>query len=175
NFKGAAAAAARLADLPEFRRARVVKVNPDSPQRPVRQLVLERGKILLMPTPRLKGGFVRVDPARVSRSELRRAASIQGAFDLGETVPLDELPEIDLLIFGTVAVSESGSRVGKGEGYAELEYATLRQLGRIGPDVPIATTVHDAQVVANVPVEPFDVPVDIVVTPTRVIRTGSRL
>ena len=33
NFKGASQAAARLAALPEFGRARVIKVNPDSPQR----------------------------------------------------------------------------------------------------------------------------------------------
>ncbi len=34
NFQGAEQAAARLADLPEFRGAQVIKVNPDSPQRP---------------------------------------------------------------------------------------------------------------------------------------------
>jgi 5-formyltetrahydrofolate cyclo-ligase len=174
NFKGAASAANRLAELPEFQAARVVKVNPDSPQRPVRRLVLESGKTLLMPTPRLKGGFVRVDPRLITPREYARAASISGAFELGDVLPLDKLPTIDLLVFGTVAVSPDGSRVGKGEGYAELEYATLRELGRIGEDVPIATTVNDAQLVDAIPVEPFDVPVDIVVTPTRVIRPTAR-
>jgi len=52
---------------------------------------------------------------------------------------------------------------------------TLRRLGRVSPDASIATTVHDVQEVDDVPIEPFDVPVDIIVTPTRVIRTGSRL
>jgi len=47
-------------------------------------------------------------------------------------------------------------------------------MGKIAEDVPIATTVHGVQVVDDIPVEPFDVPVDIIVTPTRVIRTRSR-
>jgi 5-formyltetrahydrofolate cyclo-ligase len=174
NFKGAPAAASRLASLPEFQAARVVKVNPDSPQRPVRRLILESGKTLLMPTPRLRGGFVCVDPHRVTRKDYARAASISGAFELGRVLSLAELPTIDLLVFGTVAVSSSGARVGKGEGYAELEYATLRQLGCIGEDVPIATTVNDVQIVEDIPVEPFDVPVDIVVTPTSVLRPSER-
>src|SRR6266480_905332 len=46
NFKGSPAAAARLAELPEFRDAKAIKVNPDAPQLPVRRLVLEHGKIM---------------------------------------------------------------------------------------------------------------------------------
>jgi len=175
NFKGARAAAARLAELPEFQQARAVKVNPDAPQQPVRQLVLEHGKLLLMPTPRLRAGFLLLDPDRLPPRVARRASTIAGAFELARHIGLDELPRIDCIVVGTVAVTAYGGRLGKGEGYAELEYATLRQLGRITPDVPVATTVHDVQVVDDVPIEPFDVPVDIIVTPTRVIRTGSKL
>lgn len=175
NFKGAAEAADRLTELPEFRAATAVKVNPDAPQRPVRKRVLEAGKRLLMATPRLREGFLLLDPNRLSSRQITRGSSIGGAFELGTLVALDDLPAIDLIIVGTVAVSPEGSRVGKGEGYAELEYATLRQLGRINERVPIATTVHDVQVVAAIPSEPFDVPIDIVVTPTRVIRTPSTL
>jgi 5-formyltetrahydrofolate cyclo-ligase len=175
NFKGSPAAAARLAELPEFQDAKAIKVNPDAPQLPVRRLVLEQGKLLLTPTPRLREGFLLLDPARLPARELRRAASIGGAAKLAQHIGLDALPRIDLIVVGTVAVTEQGARVGKGEGYAELEYATLRQLGRIDGDVPIATTVHDVQVVDDIPVEPFDVPVDIIITPTRVIRTRSTL
>jgi 5-formyltetrahydrofolate cyclo-ligase len=175
NFKGSYEAAARLADLPEFQRAHAVKVNPDAPQLPVRRLALERGKLLLTPTPRLREGFLLLDPDKLGEQDLRRAASIGGAAKLAQHVGLDELPRIDLIVVGTVAVSQRGARVGKGEGYAELEYATLRQLGHIGEAVPIATTVHDVQIIDDIPVEAFDVPVDIIVTPTRVIRTESSL
>jgi 5-formyltetrahydrofolate cyclo-ligase len=73
-----------------------------------------------------------------------------------------------------VAVSPAGDRVGKGEGYAELEFAVLRSLGRVPEDVPIATTVHDAQVVDAIPREPFDVTLDLICTPTRTIRVRLR-
>ena len=175
NFKGSQQAATRLAELPEFREARAIKVNPDAPQLPVRYLVLQQGKILLMPTPRLREGFLLLDPAKLRKQDFRHAVSIAGASMLAQRIGLDELPKIDLLVVGTVAVSKQGARVGKGEGYAELEYATLRQMGRISEGIPIATTVHDAQVVGYVPTEPFDVPVDIIVTPTRVLRTRSSL
>ncbi len=173
NFKGAEQAARRLAELSEFQRARAVKVNPDSPQRPVRELVLRGGKTLLMATPRLREGFLLIEPGGLTPGQIRAASTIAGAFSLGKRIGLDELPAIDLIVVGTVAVSGSGSRVGKGEGYAELEYATLRQLGLVDDRVPVATTVHDVQVADHVPVEPFDVPVDIIVTPTRVLRTES--
>ena len=58
NFDGAEAAAARLAALPEFRAASLVKVNPDTPQKPVRLAVLNSGKRLLTPQPRLRTGEV---------------------------------------------------------------------------------------------------------------------
>lgn len=175
NFKGAAEAAQRLAELPEFREARIVKVNPDSPQRPVRLLALQAGKTVLVPTPRLREGFLLLDPSRLRPSQLAHAATIRGAEQLGGPVGLNDLPAPDLIVVGTVAVSAAGSRVGKGEGYAELEYATLREMGRIDEHVPIATTVHDAQVEDEIPSEPWDMPVDIIVTPTRVIRTNSAL
>jgi 5-formyltetrahydrofolate cyclo-ligase len=72
-----------------------------------------------------------------------------------------------------VAVSPAGARTGKGEGYGEIEYALLRELGRIDARTPIATTVHDLQVVEALPLEPFDVSVDLIVTPTRLIRVDG--
>lgn len=48
NFKGSAKAGERLAELPEFINAKVVKVNPDTPQKSVRVAALRSGKILVM-------------------------------------------------------------------------------------------------------------------------------
>ena len=44
NFKGAAQAGERLAELPEFTEAKVVKVNPDTPQKSVRVATLRSEK-----------------------------------------------------------------------------------------------------------------------------------
>jgi 5-formyltetrahydrofolate cyclo-ligase len=165
NVREADAAAERLARTAEWQRAQVVKVNPDAPQRSVRFRALKEGKTLLMPSPRLREGFLLL---RTDRHW--EASSIKGAFELGTMIGLDELPPIDLLVFGSVAVSPDGDRVGKGEGYAELEFAVLRTTGRIPEDVPIATTVHDLQVVDAIPREPFDVTLDLICTPTRTLR-----
>ncbi len=157
----------------------MVKVNPDPPQRAVRFRALRDGKVLLMPPPGLRAGFLllRIEPRRLAPNQLYAASSIKGAFAVGEAVGLDDLPAIDLLVVGSVAVSASGERVGKGEGYAELEFAVLRTLGVVPDDIPIATTVHDAQVVPAIPREPFDVTLDLICTrPTRCVRrTAGRV
>jgi len=174
NVKEADAAAERLAQTREWQAAAVVKVNPDAPQRGVRFRALRQGKLLLMPTPRLREGFLLLDPRLLPANRLFAASSIRGALELAQPIGLDELPKIDLLVFGSVGVSAAGDRVGKGEGYAELEFATLRTLGRVSEDVVMATTVHDEQVVEAIPREPFDVTLDLICTPTRTIRVADR-
>ncbi len=173
NFRGAEQAAARLVADPVFRAAQTVKINPDAPQRPLRHRALQAGKRVVVPTPRLRGGFYLLDPERIPAGRLLAAASISGFARYGEPLGLDALPPIDLMVMGSVAVAADGARVGKGEGYAELEYAVLRTLGRLGPETLVCTTVHDVQVVEAIPVEPFDVPVDMVATPTRLLVTAS--
>ena len=174
NVKDADAAAERLAQTPEWQAATVVKVNPDAPQRGVRFRALKQGKRLLMPTPRLREGFLLLDPARIPTNRYFAASSISGAFALARHVGLDALPQIDLLVFGSVAVTPQGDRVGKGEGYAELEFAVLRTLERVPADVVIATTVHDEQLVETIPRQAFDVALDLICTPTRTIRVSRR-
>lgn len=82
NFKNADAAAARLAELPEFVAARCIKVNPDTPQRAVRFAALQAGKTLLTPQPRLRTGFFNVLSARdlpTGTEALREASTSAGA------------------------------------------------------------------------------------------------
>lgn len=176
NFRGAEAAARRLRQLDVYRQARGVKVNPDAPQLPVRRAALADGKTLYIPTPRLRGAFLRIRPQDVPPGELARAASLSHAARYGRPVTLAELarerPPIDLIVTGSVAVTRGGDRAGKGEGYGDLEYAILRELGY--PHIPVATTVHPAQIVEDLEAGDHDLVVDYVVTPDEVIVTGSR-
>jgi len=151
----------------------VVKVNPDSPQAPVRRTALSQGKLLVMPSPRLKKGFLLLDPKKIPETALRKASTIKGAFTYSNPVSLENLPNIDLIVAGSVAVSTDGVRIGKGGGYSEIEYGILRDLNLINYDTLIITTVHDAQLVDAAPVEDHDFTVDIIITPTRVIRTNK--
>jgi 5-formyltetrahydrofolate cyclo-ligase len=83
NFNGSHEAARRLLGLKEFKEAKVVKINPDYPQRTVRKSALASGKTLLMPTPRLKGGFLFLDPLRIPKNQINKASTIKGAFRHG--------------------------------------------------------------------------------------------
>jgi len=177
NFRGALEAARRLAGLPEWRDARTVKVNPDSPQRHVRLTALREGKTLIMPTPRLRSGFLLLDPKIIPPRLYSRAATIRGAFKYGVLLKtlddLSRMPHIDFIVEGSVAVDRNCNRLGKGEGYGDIEYAILSTTGKVDCDTPIATTVSDLQIVENIPRMPHDVPVDIIVTPSRVIRCSN--
>lgn len=171
NFKGADVAALRLATLREWASARVIKANPDSPQQHVRFRALIDGKILIMASPRLRSGFIILDPSRIPSSRLRTASTISGAFKYGRLVKLSELPAIDLIITGCVAVDRRGVRLGKGGGYSELEYGILRELGLVDDETLIATTIHDVQLIDDeIPLEIHDYTVDLLATPTRIIQ-----
>src|SRR5262245_42976989 len=89
NFEGADRAAALLLGHPVFTSAKCVKVNPDSPQRYVRKGLLDRGIVIVTPTPRLHGGFYRLDPARVPRQHYWDAASMKMGGYWGEAIALD--------------------------------------------------------------------------------------
>jgi len=175
NFKGADAAARKLAELDEFKSAKTLKVNPDAPQRMVRYLTLGAGKLLVMPPPRLRSKLNLLDPNTIPKNYLYKASTISGAFTYGKPLELDTKFKVDFVVMSSVAVSKSGARLGKGEGYAELEYAMLKTVGAIDENVPVATTVHDIQLVDDIPSEDHDVPLDIIVTPTKIIRTNTKL
>ena len=45
DFHGSQEAAGRMFNLPAWQNARVIKSNPDRPQRPIRQRALQEGKV----------------------------------------------------------------------------------------------------------------------------------
>jgi 5-formyltetrahydrofolate cyclo-ligase len=172
NFSGAEAAAERLRATGVWQAAGTVKANPDSAQLPVRQRALEDGKTVYMAVPRLAEPepFFALDPAHLSEPP-RKAASIRGASRSARRVTLAELSTVDLVVMGSVAVGEDGARLGKGGGFADLEFALATAAGLIGPHTVSVTTVHELQVRAAgmIPLTGHDVPVDLIVTPERII------
>jgi len=171
NFTGADEAALRLRSLPEYKAAKTVFCNPDSPQRPVRESALRDGKNVVMATPKLKKGFLLLDPDKTPKNRLFDASTIRGAFKHGSFVEPSQV-KVDLFVAVSVAVSMDGGRLGKGTGYSDREYAILKLSGSLAPETPVVTTVHDVQIVDGIPRDEWDVPVNIIVTPTRTIRTA---
>ena len=175
NFIGSETAAALASEIPEWEAARAVKSNPDQAQRPLRQLALEQGKLLYMAVPRLKNErvFIELDPARPEVVPAK-AATISGAFKVGRPVYVHEMRRIDLVVSGSVAVNNRGVRIGKGGGFADLEYGLAAAAGVVKPGTPVISTVHPMQLLdEDLPWTQHDVPLDIVVTTETVIRCGS--
>ena len=172
DFHGAETAAQQLFKLDIWRKARVVKSNPDRPQRPIRQRALEEGKVLYMAVPRLRKRqcFLQLDPA-VLESSPDRAFTIAGAFRHGRLVRQRRMLPVDLVVTGSVAVNRKGTRIGKGGGFADLEYALAAMAGIISRDTPVSTTVHQTQVLEEeLPSTRHDVSLDYVLTPEETIR-----
>jgi 5-formyltetrahydrofolate cyclo-ligase len=177
NFTGAEAAAERLRALSAWQAAGNLKANPDSAQWPVRQRALEDGKTVYMAVPRLAGPepFFALDPDHLSEPP-RRAASISGATRSARRVVLADVAPVDLVVMGCVAAGEDGARLGKGGGFADLEFALATAAGLIGPHTTSVTTVHEIQVrpAGAIPLTDHDVPVDFIITPERIIDCRPR-
>ncbi|UCC33724.1 MAG: 5-formyltetrahydrofolate cyclo-ligase [Candidatus Bathyarchaeota archaeon] len=171
NFAGAERAARRLGNLPEYGAATTIFCSPDSPQRPVREMILKDEKILIMATPKLKKGFLCLKPDAIPKGSVSHASTIRGAFECGQFVEPSEL-KVDLFVLGSVAVSPDGGRLGKGTGYSDREYSILKDSGGLAVGALAVTTVHDVQIVEEIPRDEWDIQVDVIVTPTRTLRTA---
>ena len=175
NYAGAEEAAERLTERTAWREAETVKANPDAPQLPVRRAALRAGKTVYMAVPRLREPecFLELDPDEVE--DVDHATTVGGSAEVGVDVPPEAVASVDLVVSGSVAVTPEGDRVGKGEGYSDLEFAVLRAFDLVDDETRTATTVHELQVVDEaVGTAPHDVPMDLVVTPERVVREDRR-
>ncbi|XP_063190829.1 methenyltetrahydrofolate synthase domain-containing protein isoform X1 [Chroicocephalus ridibundus] len=178
NFQGSHQACCSIKELDVFNRAREIKVDPDKPLEGVRLAALQARKTLLVPTPRLRTGLFNkiVPPSGATKEILRICATSQGVKEYSVPVGLDGKARVDLVVVGSVAVSEKGWRIGKGEGYADMEYAMMVSMGAVQEDTPVITIVHDCQVVdiAEELLDDHDLTVDYILTPTRTVKTNCK-
>jgi 5-formyltetrahydrofolate cyclo-ligase len=177
NFTGAEACARVVATSAWWNDARVIKCNPDSPQRAIRQRALADGKIIYVAVPRLRDEkpFIELDPKKLKCSPYA-ASSIKGAAQYGRPMALDEVKNVDLIICGSVAVNRRGARVGKGGGYSDLEFALLTEEKKVAPGTPILTSVHPLQIIdEDIPMTQHDIPLNAIITPEEIIDIDSVL
>jgi 5-formyltetrahydrofolate cyclo-ligase len=174
SFTGADQAAERLAALPAWQAAQVIKVNPDKAQRPVRARALADGKTVYMAVPRLatEKPFYLLDPAALPVPP-GEASAKETAARIAPQITLSEMRPVDLVVSGSVAVNREGVRLGKGAGYSDIEVALLTEAGLLRPETVIVTTVHTLQVLDEpLPETEHDFSVDLIVTPNQVIECG---
>uniref|UniRef100_A0A8C4QDG0 Methenyltetrahydrofolate synthase domain-containing protein n=1 Tax=Eptatretus burgeri TaxID=7764 RepID=A0A8C4QDG0_EPTBU len=175
NFKGAPMACSQLLELAAFVSSCEVKVDPDKPLEGGRLAVLQAGKKLLVPTPRLRSGLFNrvIVPPGATKSYLHKCITALGVKENSVPIALDAKLHVDLIVVGSVAVSNKGWRLGKGEGFSDLEYAMMVSMGAVDEGTVVVTVVHDCQVVdfPEALLEPHDLCVDFILTPSGVIQT----
>lgn len=81
-----------------------------------------------------------------------------------EAEPLPDPSTYDLVVVPGVAFTERGDRLGRGGGWYD------RLLPQLRPDCATVGVAFDIQVLPELPVEPHDARVDVVVTETHVMR-----
>jgi len=157
--------ARRVFDLGTYRGARSVlayaafgsEVGTDA----ITARVLAEGKRLVLPRVTPEGLVLHL----VDDLKTDLVAGVWGIAEPDPERPVVAPGEIDLFLLPGVAFDLGGNRLGYGRGYFDQVLA-----GSPGAKVALA---FDGQVVDQVPAGPADVPVDMVVTPTRVVRCGA--
>ena len=136
NFKGAKAAANRLAAHPRFLAARIVLVGMEAALAPVRARVLEERKVLLVPHRTRAGSYWRLEGAPTAAARLDRLPLF------GEETA--DLSAVDVAVVASVLVDERGARLSKGYGW-----------GHDGPPVPVPalSVAHRAMVLERLEVD----------------------
>lgn len=167
NFKGSVEAAKLLRTTDEWIDSEIIFSSPDSAQKKVREYALKDKKVLIMASPKLKNGYLLINPVDTRNME-KIASTIDGAFKFGKQI--EKFPRVDMVVEGSVAADLSGNRLGKGGGYGDREIYGLFNQKSIDTQTPIVTTVHEMQIIDRVPVEDHDEKINIIITPKRVIK-----
>ncbi|CAF2495854.1 unnamed protein product [Rotaria sp. Silwood2] len=177
NFRYNPNCSINLAQLEEFQRARVIEICPSLAQEHLRLFSLSEGKVLLTPAPSLDNAlFYKLDPKFLHMQDLSRAATKSGAAALGTIVNLTAVGNlhVDIFVVASVVVNPiSGARLG----YGDIEYAIMHQLGACNDKTLVITTVHESQLLNDLPesiMTEHDLPVNVIITPQRIIYTENK-
>lgn len=163
----AVAVRARALGLPELAAAGTVMLfasfRSELDTAPMAEWVLRAGKTLCLP--RILG------PRRMAAFRVADQAADLAPGTWGIPEPREGLPEIppediDLVFVPGSAFDEDGGRCGYGGGF----YDTF--LSRTRPGTPRVGLAFEAQLVAKIACEPYDLPVTAIVTERRVLRPG---
>jgi 5-formyltetrahydrofolate cyclo-ligase len=151
-------------------------VTPDNSLIGLRQRLIETGCSLVVPSYNLARGFRHFAPGAVAPTLARYAAWLDGVEHFGAPLSLSGLAGLgrfDAVVTGSSAVALSGVRFGRGHGYFDLEWRLFAELGLVDERTPVATLVHDLQVLERpLMASPDDVPVDLIATPTRMLSVS---
>jgi 5-formyltetrahydrofolate cyclo-ligase len=158
--------AERLRRTEAYRQAHCVFVGPADILSQIRINVLMDGKELIMPSPALKEGFFLCRPSDIPFAKRSFAVSFKGLAKFGEKLGLDGFAGlgIGLSVADALAWDQSGNRLGDGMGFFDLSWALLKTLGAMSDRGAVLGVGGRAQCVDLLPVDPWDVKMDGVIT-----------
>ncbi|MCX7804629.1 MAG: 5-formyltetrahydrofolate cyclo-ligase [Planctomycetota bacterium] len=166
----------RMAALPEFAAARIVLLYHSMRGEIETSVLITRalrdGKRVALPRTDRASGTMRAVEIRNPAADLFRGSC--GAMEPHDGLPEVAPGEIDLAVVPGRAFDIHGRRLGRGAGYYD------RYMSSPGFRAIRVALAFDCQVLDSIPALPHDLPVDIIVTESRVIecrasrRDGSR-
>lgn len=178
DFEGSELCVEKVREMEIYRRSGFLFITPDNCLEKLREAAIIDGKRFVMPTYGIRRGFVLLERRLVPPGREDFAAALDGAERFGARISLKEIASLgkfDVVFTGVSVVNTAGVRFGKGEGFFDLEWGMLSEIGAVDELTPVVVIAHDVQVVeADLPAEHHDTVADIIVTPTRVIHTGGR-
>ncbi|WP_457641399.1 5-formyltetrahydrofolate cyclo-ligase [Persephonella sp.] len=151
----------RFLQLPEIHRADSILLyyphkNEVSTLPLIEELLLKADKKLLLP--KVNGDEIIPIPITDLSSLKKGYAGILEPD--GISYPVEK---IDIVVVPAIAFDINGHRLGYGKGYYDRLLKKIKGL-KVG-------FAYDFQIVDKLPAEPHDIPVDLIVTPTRIINT----
>lgn len=179
DFEGSEVCARKLAAMALYRGAGSLLVTPDNSLAALRRRALQDGKRLIVPTYALRRGFWQVRREDVPPGQEAYAACLDGLEVFGRV--FDPFAReggqdvLELVVTGASVLSVEGVRLSPGPSYFDLEWLMLRVLGWVTDETPVVAIVHDCQVVdLSCDPPPYASVVDLIITPTRTIRSEGR-
>lgn len=164
NFKDSKKACEKIREIEEYHSTTCVFSAPDSVLLRLREIVLEDGKTLLAVLPRMKGFVVLTERVKPTIDKLK----------LGKIADFNELRgKVGVFAQGCVAIDIHGNRIGKGTGFGDREFEILEKYGVLAKKAIFVVVAHEIQIFNDLSylVEEHDKKADLILTPTRIIRT----
>ncbi len=157
-----------LRSIGEYKKAKTVFMTPDTPLTQARVNAINDCKKLILPTAGLKLGFFSLHREFIPLQKSAFAVTPYGLSALGRPAitHVNDKVKIDLILTGLMGVDSAGNRLGDGTGFFDLECAILFELGCITENTKVISVCSDRQIVDCIPTDPWDVPTDIIITPS---------
>jgi len=135
---------------------------PDT--RPYLRWAVDRGLRTLLPISRVDG---LLDWSLADKDTEEQIDVFGMPAPVGKVLSPMAINDVDLIIVPAACVDDRGTRLGWGRGYFD------KTLGSMEGCPPVFAVVFDSELLADVPRERHDQPVDGAVTPTRIVRFAS--